>query len=779
MDSFDLGKYEKIKPIGSGQFGDVYKIRDKETGEFFAAKISKRPFEDLKNDFRNLESEISIIAKINHPAILKFIGFSLANFEKNNFPTIVTGYCQNGTLNDILVQSAKGLAPEEWNDTMKLINIYGIAVAMAFLHSNSILHRDLKPDNILLDEYLFPVIADFGISKDQNMEKSVAEFKGTPLYVSPEIWKEYNYCKEADVYAFSMILYEICTNEKPFKGITNSYQLSKKVCNGDRPDISSIPQPYRDLIEMCWQQEPSERLSFQEIVEELEGNPDFITETVDVNRFSEYVDYIKGNPKKFNKNMKIILGTIPEPCKILIEEAEKDPKKQYEVGRNFIKGLNSFPKNVERGVEYLRQSIEGGNIDSFILYNKMLIKGDKIEENIEEAKENLQKYSDTDNPDILFLQEMIEEKEKNYEKANEILQKLIKKGYSKAMFQYGKRLYLGEGIEEDEEEAKKFFNLSKKGGYTKSDKFLKSSEKVETNSKLFDIVFLIDGSKSNKFFYESIQNIFYSIAQECKVNGIKSRFGVIIYRNFIFSLKKKEENKKVPFVCNLTSKITEISNFFKEHQLTEGSIKLANDWCSGYQALLTEIKWNKNAEKIVIHLTHVPSYGTNFTMKSDVHHEHFKVPRFDKNKSFKQNLRMYKELQEDCDKTMKEIIPKLAKNGLQFYCLNGNEVCLYCFNKVSSLFIENGGKKFVIKDLFDYTSIDEDEVVDIDSLNNDINEFVLSSLSSDKNNFESECKNQFDGDLEEFFDGDDFNEEDKKSFDISRFEDDGESDDDD
>mgnify|MGYP001061446198 CR=1 FL=1 len=103
MDSFKLTNYKLLKLIGSGNFSEVFKIQDKTTGKIYAAKISTMTFDESKDDFRkNFEREVSIISKVHHPSILKFIGLSLTNFQKESKPVIVTDYLPNGSLEDIL-----------------------------------------------------------------------------------------------------------------------------------------------------------------------------------------------------------------------------------------------------------------------------------------------------------------------------------------------------------------------------------------------------------------------------------------------------------------------------------------------------------------------------------------------------------------------------------------------------------------------------------------------------------------------------------------------------
>lgn len=127
--------------------------------------------------------------------------------------------------------------------------------------------------------------------------------KGTPIYMSPEVLQEMKYTPACDVYAFSLITYEILSGQKPFNDL-NFSQLALKVgIKGFRPKLNkSIPKSFRNLLEMCWDQKPECRPTMNEVVDMLKNDETFITETIDQQKFYDYVDYIDNYKSSFELN---------------------------------------------------------------------------------------------------------------------------------------------------------------------------------------------------------------------------------------------------------------------------------------------------------------------------------------------------------------------------------------------------------------------------------------------------------------------------------------------
>ena len=310
----NLKNFEKKEKIGVGYFGDVFKIISKSNGSIYAAKILKDEILEENKETKiaiNLLREVSILSKLFHPSIMKFYGYSATDFIDIYRPVLITEYLKNGTLEDIIEIERSGLQITFWDETMKFINIYGVALAMSFLHSKDILHRDLKPANILLNEYLFPKISDFGFSKyitDNpetelfNIHLSMSRIMGTCGFIAPEIWKDKAYTKAGDVYAFAMFVYEMLTFQLPFHGLID-FQICVLVAEKEkRPPLPNNIQPcYEKLIRDCWSQDPKKRPTFDEIINRLKTEKDF-TKNIDKNLFLNYIDFIEKEHQKKASN---------------------------------------------------------------------------------------------------------------------------------------------------------------------------------------------------------------------------------------------------------------------------------------------------------------------------------------------------------------------------------------------------------------------------------------------------------------------------------------------
>lgn len=298
---FNLQDYKKTAVnIGQGQFGTVWIVeKTSNPTEKYAAKILKSDNAADGKTQMSLMRESSILHGIKHPAVLKFIGINFSSFDEQEYlrPTIITEYHPRGSLDKQLNAERNFTADPQWTSTKKYITLLGVADAMRYLHSLGIIHRDLKPQNILIDDNFYPRVADFGLARyllnetDQSNLLLTVDI-GTPLYMAPELIVGGKYGNKVDVFAYAIIAYEVVSGRIPYAELkVNAYQFQHKICSGYRPlRVSSITDKMWSLLEKCWDNDPINRPTFQEIYTSLSTDFTYFGEQVDRNEIDDYID---------------------------------------------------------------------------------------------------------------------------------------------------------------------------------------------------------------------------------------------------------------------------------------------------------------------------------------------------------------------------------------------------------------------------------------------------------------------------------------------------------
>ena len=282
----DFENIHDEKTICGGLARTTFVIQ-KSTGQKCACKSTLQKIAKIERFFYN---EIDALARINHPAIVPFIGYAIDN--KRGY--IYLKYMEKGSLVDLIRQNRANSIDPLWDDTHKLIISYGVAQAMKYLHSNNILHRDLKPQSILLDTELHPYISSFSTSKgvDDPIDSKTIH-QTTVLFMAPEFIEDpekYNRTKPIDVYSYAMVLYYIWTEQLPYDENNSLHEILDKVLKNERPKFPSAISPnenWQHLITRCWDQSPGGRPTFSEICSLLESEH-FVTSNIDKNMFQNY-----------------------------------------------------------------------------------------------------------------------------------------------------------------------------------------------------------------------------------------------------------------------------------------------------------------------------------------------------------------------------------------------------------------------------------------------------------------------------------------------------------
>lgn len=267
--------------IGKGASAVVYSGIYKPTGEKVA--IKRLNCEELNlQELQHYQNEITVLASNNHSSVISFIGATVS------YPyCIVTKWMPNGNLFDALHKN------NTMNPTDLTIALYDIARGLNCIHSNGYIHRDLKSPNILLDSENRIKICDFGISSISSDDEKPINKAGTAQWLAPEVFNgKYPVTEKVDVYSYAIIAYEAATGQIPFDGLDPQVIINHVVINDLRPHLPQLPNGVEALIKTCWATDPSDRPSFDDIVQLFKsGNIIF----AGADR-SAVLDYIHQNP---------------------------------------------------------------------------------------------------------------------------------------------------------------------------------------------------------------------------------------------------------------------------------------------------------------------------------------------------------------------------------------------------------------------------------------------------------------------------------------------------
>ena len=204
------GKYKIIKLVGSGGMAKVYKALDIRLDRYVAVKVLKEDYADNEQFVKKFMREAQADAKLAHPNIVNVYDVG----SSNGVNYIVMEYMDGPTLNDYLDE--KGVLSAQ--ETVDII--YSIALGLNHAHANKIIHRDIKPHNILMTTTHMPKVADFGIAMavSSSTQTVTEDGLGSVHYVSPEQAKGAFLDERSDLYSLGIMMYEMLTGELPYDG---------------------------------------------------------------------------------------------------------------------------------------------------------------------------------------------------------------------------------------------------------------------------------------------------------------------------------------------------------------------------------------------------------------------------------------------------------------------------------------------------------------------------------------------------------------------------------
>ncbi|XP_016322198.1 NUAK family SNF1-like kinase 1 [Sinocyclocheilus anshuiensis] len=247
-------RYELLETLGRGTYGKVKKAIERHSGREVAIKsIRKEKIKD-EQDMVHIRREIEIMSSLRHPHIISIYEV----FENKDKIVIVMEYASKGELYDYISERRRLTERETRHFFRQIVS------AVHYCHKNGVVHRDLKLENVLLDENCNIKIADFGLSNLYHKDKLLQTFCGSPLYASPEIVNGRPYCgPEVDSWALGVLLYTLVYGSMPFDGGDHK-NLIRQISSGEYREPSQSSDA-RGLIRWMLMVNPERRATVEDI----------------------------------------------------------------------------------------------------------------------------------------------------------------------------------------------------------------------------------------------------------------------------------------------------------------------------------------------------------------------------------------------------------------------------------------------------------------------------------------------------------------------------------
>lgn len=314
-------RYEIIRKIGDGGMAFVYEAKDRLLNRVVAVKVLRPEFVDDEEFLAKFKREAEAVANISHPNIVNV--YDVGCDGKVNY--IVMEYIDGQNLKEIIKN-------EGTLDEYTALDITKqIAKALGAAHKKGVIHRDIKPHNILISSEGRNVkVADFGIAKaaTNSTMTNIGSIIGSVHYFSPEQAKGKSVKNNADLYSLGIVLYEMLLGKVPFKGdspISIALQHINEDIEFSLEEKTQIPQSIRTLIKKLTEKDPIDRYqSSEEVIEDIE----YIEQNIDLDFIKQYDDFATRKIAPFetmeNSNKFKTIG----------KEEQVEPKEELFVGRD-------------------------------------------------------------------------------------------------------------------------------------------------------------------------------------------------------------------------------------------------------------------------------------------------------------------------------------------------------------------------------------------------------------------------------------------------------------
>lgn len=249
--TISLEAFHIIRVIGKGSFGKVFLVRENASNTLYAMKVLKKEYIIRKNQVEHTRTERSVLGYVHHPFI---VGLNMA-FQTTDKLFFVLDYCAGGELFFHLGKVGRFPEPRAKFYTAQ------ITLALEYMHSLNIIYRDLKPENVLLDDRGNIRITDFGLSKEgvNDHSSGANSFCGTPEYIAPEVLLRQGHGRAVDWWSTGALLYEMLCGLPPFYS-RNREQMFEKIMKAELSFPPFLSDLAKDLVSRLLVRDPKGRL---------------------------------------------------------------------------------------------------------------------------------------------------------------------------------------------------------------------------------------------------------------------------------------------------------------------------------------------------------------------------------------------------------------------------------------------------------------------------------------------------------------------------------------
>ncbi|CAB4413709.1 unnamed protein product [Rhizophagus irregularis] len=245
--SFGLIDFMLLETLGTGTFGRVFLTKFKHTENYYAMKVLKKVEVVRLKQVEHINSEKSILSQVHHPFIVNLF----CTFQDDRNLYMLLEYVIGGELFSHLRKAGR------FTNDMTRFYAAEIVLAIEYLHSNDIIYRDLKPENLLLDSRGHVKITDFGFAK--RVEDRTWTLCGTPEYLAPEIIQSKGHGKPVDWWALGILIFEMLAGYPPFFD-DNPFGIYEKILAGKIQFPSHFDPNAKDLIKRLLTSDRTKRL---------------------------------------------------------------------------------------------------------------------------------------------------------------------------------------------------------------------------------------------------------------------------------------------------------------------------------------------------------------------------------------------------------------------------------------------------------------------------------------------------------------------------------------